>query len=139
MNLFQQFQTDPKLEKEGVVLEYGLNSKEKMIGIRVARAGGANTAFSKRMEAEVKPLRRQIALELLDLAQINKITRKVFAETVVLGWENVEDADGNDLAFSKEACQELFDKLPALFADLQEQASNIAVFRLHIREADAKN
>lgn len=139
MSLYKQFKTDNNLEKTGILLQYGQNSKGKDICIRVARAGGANDAYIKRMEAKVKPVKRQIQNETIERAALLNILREVFAETVVLGWENVEDEQGNPLPFTKENCVKLFTDLPDLFDDLQEQSQRAALFRAEIREADAKN
>lgn len=139
MSLYKQFKTDSKLEKEGILLQYGTNSKGKDILIRVARAGASNDAYVKRMEAKVKPHRRLIQNETIERAVLIGIIREVFAETVVLGWEGVEDENGNELPFTKENCIKLFTDLPDLFEDVQEQAQKAALFRADIREADAKN
>jgi hypothetical protein len=147
--LYQQFTTDPKLEKEGVLLEYGFNSKNKPITIRVARAGGANQQYAKRMEIKVKPYRRQIQTETIDKKQLEKLILEVFCETVVLGWENVEfpvkGADGSptgefeERPFSFDNAVQLFTDLPDLFSDVQESAQKSALFRTDIREANAGN
>lgn len=139
MNLYKQFQTSADLEKRGIYLAYGENSAGAPIRFLIARAGGANDAFMKAMEAKVKPLRRQIQNETLELAQIEKLTMEVYCRTVVLGWENVEDANGNPLTFSYENALKLFTDLPDLYKDIQEQAQRSALFRAGLLEADAGN
>lgn len=137
--LYSQFTTDTKLEREGILLEYGTARNGQPITIRIARAGGANAQYLKRMEALVKPYRRQIQTETIDGKVVEKLIRQVYAETVVLGWENVEDRDGNPLPYSRDNCLKLFDDLPDLFLDIQEQAQRAALFRAELREADAGN
>lgn len=149
MSLYKNFKSDENLEKSGILLEYGTNSAGKDITIRIARAGGANTQFQKRMEAVVKPYRRQIQTETIDTKMVEKLVRQVYAETVVLGWENVEfpvlDSEGKDtgaveeLPYTVANCLRLFNDLPDLFLDVQEQAQRAALFRAEIREADAGN
>lgn len=149
MTLYQQFKTDESLEKTGILLEYGTTSDGKPIVIRIARAGGSNRAYERRMEAEVKPYRRQIQNETIENAVVNRLLRKVYAETVVLGWENVElpvlDKDGQPTSemkpapFTVENCVRLFEDLPDLFRDIQEQSQRAALFRAEVREADGKN
>lgn len=155
-SLYKQFQSDPKLEKEGILLEYGINDRvlaalladgmakeeaetKAAICIRIARAGGANVQFSKRMEIVVKPYRRQIQTETIETKQVEKLVRQVYAETVVLGWENVDDKTGKPLEFTVVNCVQVFNDLPDLFLDLQEQAQRAALFRAEVREADAGN
>ena len=139
MSLYSQFQTDKSVEKEGVVLEYGMNSKNKPISIRIARAGGANTHYAKLLESKIKPYRRQIQNETLDNAVAEKLTKEVYAQSVVLGWENVEDKEGNELIFNQENFIKLMDDLPDLWSDLQSQANRAALFRAEILEVDTKN
>lgn len=139
MSLYTQFQTDPTLEKEGILLEYGETAQGKPICIRIARAGGANKAFEKRMEIATKPIRRQLQNETAENAQLLKLLRKVYAETVVLGWENVEDRNGKPIEFTVENCIQLFVDLPDLFVDIQEQSRRAALFKLQVQEDDAKN
>lgn len=139
MSLYSQFKTDGNVENEGVVLEYGINKAGKTISIRIARAGGANTKFAKLMEHKVKPYRRQIQNESMDPALAEKIAKEVYAETVVLGWENVEDEHGKELEFTVENVIKLFTDLPDLYTDIQSQAQRTALFRADVLEADSKN
>lgn len=139
MSLYAQYKTDPELEKSGLWLEYGPNSKGNEQRIRIARAGGANTQFQKRVEALTKPYRRQIQTEIIGNDMVTKLLRQAYAETVVLGWENIEGPDGEEMQFSVENCVKLFTDLPDLFTDVQEQAQRAALFRAELREADAGN
>ena len=139
MSLYKQFETDREVEKTGIVLDYGMNSKKRPIQIRIARAGGANERYSKLLELRTKPYRRQIQNETLDNAVAEKITKEVYAQTVVLGWNGVEDRDGNDMPFTQENCVKLFTDLPDLWSDVQSQSTRASLFRAEILEADAKN
>lgn len=139
MSLYKSFKTDANLEKSGIELEYGENSKGQPILIRIARAGGANSAYNKRLEVLTKPYRRQIQTETIDNKVLEKIVAQAFAETVVLGWEGVEDEADNELAFSVDNVVKLFNDLPDLYKDIQEQAQKTALFRQEILEADSKN
>lgn len=139
MSLYKQFKTDKNVEKEGIVLNYGKNSKGEDIEIRIARAGGANAQYAKLLEVKTKPYRRQIQNETLDNDVAEKITKEVYAKAVVLGWLGVEDENGKELEFSFENCMKLFDDLPDLWADIQQQSTKAALFRADILEQDAKN
>lgn len=139
MSLYKQFSTDAKVEREGVVLQYGFNSKQNPIGIRVARAGGANAAYTKRLQSKLNPHRRQLQTETIDKKLLERLLLEVFCETVVLGWENVETENGEDLPFSYENALTLFTDLPELFTDVQEQATKLALFKSEVREVDSGN
>lgn len=139
MSLYNQFGTDKKVEKEGVILQYGNTDDGKPIQIKICRAGGANVAYNKAMEAKTKPYRRQLQNGTLDIEVMTSILREVYADTVVIGWSNVEGADGKPMAFTRENVIKLFTDLPELFTDVQDQATNLALFRAEINEQDAKN
>lgn len=139
MNLYQQFKTNDNLETQGILLEYGTNSQGNPICIRIARAGGANRAFEKLIEAKVKPFRRQIQNDIMETALQEKIILEVYANTIILGWENVEDENGQPLEFSVPACIKLLTDLPDLFRDIQEQSQRASLFRQDLRSADSKN
>jgi hypothetical protein len=139
MSLYKQFATNTDLEKRGIYLDFGPNSKGQPTRFLVARAGGANSAYLKAMEHKVKPIKRQIQNETIELAQIERLTMEVYCQTVVLGWEGVEDAEGNPLPHSYENAVKLFTDLPDLFKDIQEQAAKSALFRQALLEADSGN
>lgn len=139
MSLFKQFKTDASLETKGVIIQYGYTEDNKPIQIKICRAGGANTAYSRVLESKVKPYRRQIQNDTMDRDTMIAIMREVFADTVVIGWENVQDQDGNDLAFNRTNVIKLFEELPELFEDIQAQANNVAIFREEILASEAKN
>lgn len=133
MNPYQLFQTDSKMETEGLWLDYG------DFKIRIARAGGANQKYAKLLAEKTKPFRRRFDNGTMDNAAAEKILAETYAEAVVLGWENVPNRAGEPLAFNKENCIALFLDLPELFRDVQEQAARVANFRAQELEDDAKN
>lgn len=139
MSLYNTFKTDRNLETSGVWLNYGPNSKGGDQRIKVARAGGANKSFQKALTTKMRPFRRQLETGTMDVAVADTLMLDVYAETVVLGWENIEDQDGNELPFSVENVKQLFADLPDLAADVRSQAQEIAIFRADIAEASAKN
>lgn len=49
--------------------------------------------------------------------KLRAIWREIFPQTVVVGWEDVLDADGTDLPFSEENCREFLAALPNWMAD----------------------
>lgn len=138
-SLYKQFKTDESLEKEGIVLNYGQNSKGENIDIKIARAGGHNTRFAKTAEQVLKPYRRQIANETADRKSMEEAMRVIYARSVVIGWSGVEDEDGKPMVFTEENCVKLFTDLPDLFADLREQAEKQALFRRIALEDESKN
>lgn len=139
MSLYKQFKTDEALETDGILIEYGVTEAGLPIRIKIARAGGRNTAFSKALERATRPYRKAIQTGTLDNKTADNLYKDVFAETVVLGWVNVEDQDGKAMEFTKENVVKLFNDLPDLFNDLREQAANVALFREEVLENDLGN
>jgi hypothetical protein len=139
MSLYKQFKTDERIEQSGVWLEYGNSSNGKPVRILIARAGGKNSRYVKTLETKFKPFRRQFQNETMENDQANRLLIEVYAESVVLGWENVEDEKGTPLAFNKDNVVKLFTDLPDLFTDVREQAMKQALFKADISEADSKN
>jgi len=147
MSLFKQFKTDSKVEREGILLDYGPNKdlpvdaegKHPIMMIRIARAGGSNDAYNKRIEALSKKHRRKIQNDAMEISELREMTMHAVADTVILGWENVTDAEGKLLPFSRDNALKLFQELPDLFNDIQEQAAKATLFRAHLREEDLKN
>lgn len=140
INLFTSFNSNKTLEAEGVPVHFGLNAKGVMTTITVRRAGGSNTAFTKRYEALTKPYRRQIQLNMMDETVLKELMCKLYAETVVSGWSGVLDRNNeNEVPFSADACADLFKSVDAVFAEVVDVSTNAAVFRDEVRENDSKN
>lgn len=134
-SIYDLFATDPKAEAgEGLVLDYGAFGR-----ITIRRAGGANRAFARTLEARLRPYRRQMQAGTLDEAVAERLLAEVYAETVLLGWEGIRGRDGQEIAFSASAAAKLLTDLPELFRDIQEQAQKAANFRAAELAETAKN
>lgn len=142
MSMYEQFQTDPDLEKNGIFIDYG------EFRVTLARAGGANKQYAKLLEAKTKPYRRAIQIETMDNEKAMDLLLEAFAEAVVLNWEvkdgdkwkkGIEGPDGDVIPFNTDNVIKTLRALPDLFNDLQEQASKVALYRKSIDEDDAGN
>lgn len=140
--MYGQFKTDENLETKGVELDYGT------FCVTIARAGGANKRYTRVLERLTKPHRRALATETMDPERAAEILREAYAEAIVLKWETkvdgalkagIEAKDGKVLPFNVANVMETFVNLPDLFADIQEMAGKIALFREEILEDDAGN
>jgi len=133
-NIYEKFATDKKLEQSGIVLDYGDG-----LELRIARAGGSNVKFEKVVQQKMKKYDRLVKNDLLDPSQMREVMREVLAETVVLGWSGVTDREGKVIAFSKDACIQLFKDLPDLFDDVLDQSRKANLFKESVQEANAGN
>lgn len=139
MNLYNTFETNKDLERDGIVLDYGFNSKDEPIQIRIARAGGANTKFAKVLEQKMKPYKRAIANDTMDNKVAEKLLIEAYADAVILSWTGVEDREGNSLEFTRDNVVKVLTDLPDLFMDIQAQSQKSALFRAELREAEQGN
>src|SRR5579872_2625402 len=96
-SIYNLFQTDNVKEREGVVVEYDDLGK-----ITIARAGGANARYNTAIYQKMQPYRRQLQLKQNKLDDktiklMRRLNMELFAETVVLGWEGICDAEGVEI------------------------------------------
>lgn len=139
MSLYKSSQTDPNKEKDGVLLEYGLNSKKEPITFTVAREGGRNVQYQKVAEHIFKPFRRQIQHGQIDPEVLEDLLAQVYAKSVVKGWSGVEDEHDEPLEFNEANVQKLLTDLPVVFDAIKEVARDYNQFLLESLEEDAKN
>jgi hypothetical protein len=140
MSLYSAYETDPKLETEGVHLEVGTTADGRISTIRVRRAGGANQLFAKVFEQKSKPYRRLMDIPGAHAPAVqDRVMRETYADAVVVGWENIEGRDGKPLEFTKENVLKLFTDLPDLFRTVVKESQDMALFRAHVREDEAGN
>lgn len=120
MDVFAQYATDESKEAEGVWVTLGREDDPKAPAILVARSG--NKKYTKMITREVEKNQRALDLkndaadELSDQLMIS-----VMANTVLLGWKNLE-FKGAPLAYSVENAKVLlgvkdFRKLVARHSD----------------------
>lgn len=133
--VYDIFETDPRKEQDGVEFDYlGLFT------VVVARAGGSNKAFASALEEECKPYRRALQLNVQGMDEkALELYQRVYARTII---KNIYGPKVNRVKsdpFDPEIAMVLFKELPALFAEVKDQAESIALFRKEAREADAKN
>ncbi|QDB70865.1 hypothetical protein [Pseudomonas virus PBPA162] len=140
MSLFKQYKTDKSLEKDGRVVEFGVDEETgEKITMTIARAGGGNAAFQRVMEVALKPHRRQIENDTIDAEVLRGIMVEVYAKTVVRDWSMVRDEGGALLDCTEDNIVYLFNLLPDLFAEVQTIAGAMVTFREGMLEADVKN
>ncbi|MFZ4857906.1 MAG: hypothetical protein ACOYL3_16070 [Desulfuromonadaceae bacterium] len=134
MSLYSMFKTSDRREKEeGVVLDYGTAK------IRIARAGGSNRRYSDLLTKKLRPFKRQLENETMDPDAGTRVMAEVYADTVILGWEGVQNAEGKNLDFNRDNVIKIMTDLPDLFRDIQEQALKMANFREAELDDDRKN
>lgn len=122
-NAYEMFSTDPKLEKDGIVLDYGEYQ------ITIARAGSNNRKYRSLLSTVQKKHRHQIDNDLLDDGINDALMIEIYADSIILGWTNMTGPDGNALPFNRANVIKLMTDLPDLFINISEQANDAGNFR----------
>lgn len=133
-SIYDLFERDENMETKGIWQNFGIYGK-----FLIARAGGSNSRFSSMLSKVMEPYQRQIQKNMLEESVANELLIKVFAKTVILGWEGVTGKDGKALKYSYDACVKLLNDLPDFFLDMREEAMRISNFRKIDLEDDGKN
>lgn len=139
MSLYKSSMTDAEKEKNGVILEYGTNSKGEPISFMIAREGGRNVQYQKVAEMIFKPYRRQIQHNSIEPDVLENLLAQVYAKAVVRSWSGVEDEHDQPMAFSEENVLKLLTDLPVVFDAIKEVARDYNQFLMDSLEAEAKN
>ena len=75
--------------------------------LRILTKGLNNAAFRKMQAAQIRAIPRQDRKKGVDPDIQRKIQVSCVIETCTLGWENLEDADGTAIPYSKEKAKEI--------------------------------
>jgi hypothetical protein len=137
MSIYDIYETDMAKEVEGF-----WHPVNKKISIKLARAGGANTAYAKAMEKKTRPHRKTggaLEGERVDIELATDLMKEAFAETIILDWKGITTKDGKKVAYSSAAAVKLLKDLPDLFAELRDAAGSAANFRLDEIKDDVGN
>lgn len=150
MSLYKKFATDKKAEAEGVLYEV-----PGMFRVRLARVGGDNKKFLKKLNELMKPYRK-IAKDDLPEATQKKINLEVYCTTVILprtwqswvkdeseaggAWvDGIEDSTGSVIPATAENYQKVLGELSDLLLVLIQEAADPALYRTEALEHEIKN
>lgn len=147
MGLWDKFKTSDKLEKEGIVRDFGY------CRITLARAGGSNQKYNAIMERISAQHQRAIQNNLLQNDKALALILDAYAEAVVLNWETntgteedpswvvgIEPPNEDQLLpFNKDNVKMVLKALPELFAELRADATNLQFYRQSLVDGAVKN
>lgn len=144
MGAYDKFRTDSSLENKGIVLDY------TEFRVTIARAGGSNKAYQRKLEELSRPYLRAIQTDTMDKDKAEDLLKQAYAEVVILGWEvkgedgyasGVELPSGEVVEASAENILKVLREpaLGDLWADIRNQAQNASLYRASLAEARAGN
>jgi len=130
MGIYALFTTDRDLETEGIYLEYA--------GARflVARAGGGNKKFTTIAQKRLAPFTEAMRRGVVDEETSVKVLAEIYADSVILDWENVTDKNDNPLPYNRENVIKVLTELPELFDVIRVESENVKNFRPLVSEED---
>ena len=141
--LFKAFKTDENKTQDGVLVSFteAKNTDGTTPGFYVRYMGGKGAmGYRAAMDAAGKPYRRLIENgDLRAQEKLNEITNGIFCDYWIAGWEHVQDANGNDIEYSKESCRGLMKELPELLYKLLNTSTDSDNYRIDMLKEDAKN
>ena len=132
-SVYRLWGTSSDLEVNGFTLDYGNGIK-----FELARAGGRNTLYDKKLKEHAMKYKRSSKLGL-DPKTSRKIAILTFVDAVLKNWSGVTHKDSSEaIEYTREHAINLFYDLPDLFNDLCLEAVKIQNFQEEVIEAEKK-
>lgn len=128
---------DSKKEEEGIWID--IDAGDEKWGFKIAKLGKRNKKYLKDLERTVAPHRHALKHGLMDNDAQNNLYMGVFARSILLDWRGVVDEEDKPLKFSVENAIRLFEKLPYLFDQLEEDSQDVSLFREQQLKDESKN
>lgn len=132
-NIYDLYLMDRQLEQDGVPINYGDAC------IWIARAGGSNSLYRKACARILGPKQADIEAGIITDEEDNRLMAEIYAESIIIKWENVKDKDGNLLDLTRENIIKVLLDLPELFADIKRVATSLNYYRDGFIKESVKN
>ncbi len=131
--LFQQYETDPVAEVEGIWVT------DLVDGFDVKIARWQNAKHREVIRRVSKPYEQQLERGTLSDKVGTELMIQGIATAIVTGWNGAEDADGNPLEFTYENVVQLLTDLPDLREEIAKFAQTQDLYRVQSIEEAVKN
>lgn len=128
-NIYKQFETDKNAEINGVKTYFG------DCIFYIARAGGANKNYTAKMMKKALDTKNSKVSEI----NIKDFVLDVYAETILVGWENVLDENDKELPYSKENAKKILSELDDIYEEVIKIATTAANYNKAALEEVVKN
>ena len=134
MACIELVKTDLQKEDNGVFVDFEL-------GIRLKIARARNSAYRKLMRELTEPHRKTIREDGMEIEALEDILKQVRAQTILLGWENIEDKADNPIEYSPEQALAFFNdpELRDFYTFVVMQSENMDNFKKELIEDSEKN
>lgn len=138
-SLYRNYATDSVKETTGVEIKFDANDDNTIPTFIVSRMGESNKEYTKALERATTPYKRQIQMKTMTADLSKSLFLDVFVTTVLRGWSNIQNENGDVIPYNKDNAIKLLTDLPDLYSELLTQAGDAALFRKDSLEQDAKN
>ncbi len=126
------FETDKEKEIEGAWVDAGAGLR-----IRVARVG--NQEYQRYLQKLGRPYIQSARSGTVPIDVVDDITRRAVARHILLGWENMQDDNDEEIKYSEEKAFELLTEYRDFFELVLGFASDIELFRKENHQAAVGN
>lgn len=137
--LYKNYKTDEKKELEGVRIEYPANDDGTIPVFIISRQTSNNVRWMKAYENETRPYRRLMDGKKLEPATARKINMRIFAKSLMMGWEHIQDVNGKELEFNFENIMQVFTDLHDVFEELNQHTQEATLYREDAVAVETKN
>ena len=127
----KKLKTSDKLETEGVWVDIDATTK-----LKIARFN--NPSYKKIIQQKLKPYRSSLRAGTLPDAIMEKALLETISETILLGWEGLQENDA-DVPYSVEASKRFLTDYPDFRDLVTTLATEADLFRTEDIEAAEKN
>ena len=124
--------TDEDKVQGGTWIDFGGGAE-----VKIAKVGNDN--YNREMRQLGKPIIRQARLGSAEEETLRPVFIKVVARTVILGWKNIQDDEGNDVEYSILKAEEYLTALPEFYELIMEAAQDVTNFKPDPEEDEVGN
>jgi len=132
MARLNKFLTDKSKEKDGVWVD-----ADEGLRLKIRRSG--NPDYNNFIRERSKGLGRALRHSAKGIEELSKVTKQGASKFVLVGWENLEDENGNAIPFSPEKALEIFELSQDFFEMVMEFANDRQNFSVEELKAASGN
>ena len=127
--LKKRFATDKNLSQQGVWIDIDLEDGGKPMGFKLACLGRSNRKWASEASRVYRAHKRKIDAGLMSDEESIERSLKVFCNTVLLDWRNVDDEDGQPIQYSPDEGYKLLISCDKLYDYLLEESQEVSNYQ----------
>jgi hypothetical protein len=136
---FSKLKTDKSKEVSGVWVDTGLRDTPNSPELRLLIARQGNEKYNAYVKENNKSLITNAKFGRIDTDEVERINKDAAAKHVVLGWENLEDENGQPIPFTSERCRQMFDESHDFYVLCMGYSQDISLYQAEQKADNAGN